>query len=153
MPQVIHSLNDPVITIADTEAGLTAGDEIHCQMSAATLTTSANEKDVPQTGCYPPTKLIGDPSYALELAWLQDWSDPSGVSRFAQEFNGQRKWVSFLLDEADATTVVTGEVTVAAGQYGGTFGDLAVASASWPFAGQPTFPAYTAPAAELADAG
>lgn len=154
MPQVLLKLDDPVITIADTEAGLTTGDEMHCQMSAATLNSAPNLTDVPKTGCYPPTSIVGDPTYTLDLAWIQDWTDAAGISRFAHEFNGARKWVSFLLDADDAATVVTAEVTVAEGAYGGTFGTLAVATATWPIVGTPTFPAYTAAVAdaELADA-
>jgi hypothetical protein len=144
MPQTLLNLENPVITIADTEAELvTAGVTIECQMSAATLTSTPNLTEVPKTGCYPPTSIVGDPTYALDVAWIQDWTDAAGVSRMAHEFNGDRKWVSFLLDAADTATAVTAEVTVAEGQYGGTFGGLAVATATWPIIGTPTFPAYT----------
>jgi hypothetical protein len=60
--------------------------------------------------------------------------------------------VSFLLDADDVATAVTAVVTVAEGQYGGTFGTLAVATATWPIVGTPTFPAYTDPAATVAEA-
>jgi hypothetical protein len=143
MPQTLLKLDDPVITIADTEAELTTGLAIECQMSAATLTSTPNLTDVPKTGCYPPTQIVGDPTYALEIAWIQDWTDAAGVSRMAHAFNGERHWVSFLLDADDPLTVTTAEVTVAEGQYGGTFGALAVATATWPIIGTPTFPTYT----------
>lgn len=150
MPQVLLNLNDPVLTIADTLAGLATGVAIECQMSAATLTSSPNLTDVPKTGCYPPTSIVGDPTYALELAWVQDWTDPAGISRMSHAFNGDTKYVSFLLDADDEATSVTAQVTVAEGQYGGTFGGLAVATATWPIVGTPTFPVYT-PTVALAD--
>lgn len=153
MPQVLLNLNDPVIKIADDEASLATGFSIECQMSAATLTSTPNLTDVPKTGCYPPTSIVGDPTYALEVAWIQDWSDTSGLSAMAHAYNGLTKFVSFLLDATDATTVVTAQVTVAEGQYGGTFGGLAVATATWPIVGTPTFPAFVPPAALAADAG
>ena len=143
MPQVLLSLDDPVIKIAASLAGLDAGIPIECQMSAATLTSTPNLTDVPKTGCYPPTQIVGDPTYALEVAWLQDWTDAAGISRMAHSLNGDRQFVSFLLDADDVATKVTAEVTVAEGQYGGTFGGLAVATATWPIIGTPTFPAYT----------
>lgn len=143
MPQVLLTLDDPVLKIADTSAGLATGVAIECQMSAATVTSTPNLTDVPKTGCYPPTQIVGDPTYSLEVAWIQDWTDPAGISRMAHAFNGARKWVSFLLDADDAATVATFEVTIAEGAYGGTFGGLAVATASWPVIGQPTFPTYT----------
>lgn len=142
MPQVLLNLNDPVITIGDA-LPIVAGVDIECQMTAATLTSTPNLTEVPKSGCYPPTSIVGDPTYALEVAWIQDWTDAAGISRMAHAFNGERKFVSFLLDSDDAATAVTAEVTVAEGQYGGTFGGLAVATASWPIVGTPTFPAYT----------
>lgn len=143
MPQTLISLNDPVLHIADTAAGLDAGTDIVCQMTAVTLTSTPNLTEVPKSGCYPPTQIVGDPTYALELAWIQDWPDAAGVSRLAHAYNGSRRWVSFLLDADDAATEVTAEVTVAEGQYGGTFGALAVSTSTWPIVGTPTFPAYT----------
>jgi hypothetical protein len=144
MPQVLPTLNDPVLQIADTEAGLTTGVEFVCQMTAATLNTEQHLTDVPQSGCYPPTKIVGDPTYTLDLAWIQDWSDPAGISRYAQDNNGETKWIQFLMDADDATTVVTTAVQIAAGQYGGTFGGLAQTTTTWPIVGNPTFPAYVA---------
>ncbi len=148
MPQVLVTLNDPVVMIADTEAGLATGVAIECPLTALTLTSTPNLTEVPQTGCYPPTSIVGDPTYALDVAWLQDWPDPAGVSRMTHAFNGDRKWISFLLDADDATTEVIAETTIAEGSYGGTFGGLAVSAANWPINGNPTFPVYT-PAAGL----
>lgn len=152
MPQVLLNLNDPIIKIADDATGLATGLAIECQMTAATLTSTPNLTDVPKSGCYPPTQLVGDPTYALDVAWIQDWTDPAGISRMAHAFNGERHFVSFLLDADDAATAVTAEVTVAEGQYGGTFGGLAVATATWPISGTPTFPAYTPTVALEAEA-
>lgn len=154
MTATVIQLDHPLFKIADTEVDLATGAvEFQCQMTAATLTVTPNNTPVPATGCQGPTETVGIPSYALDTVdWLQDWTDAAGMSRYAQAMNGEKKWVSFTLDSDDPLTVVTAEVTIAAGTYGGTFGTgAAVASARWPINGVPTFPAYTAAAAAVVD--
>ena len=165
MSRTVITLINPVLKIADTEAGLGAGTAYECQLTSAALVPTPNTTQIPATGCAPVSNVPGLSSWELQLAWLQDWTAPGGgLSNYAIENEGQLVWYSFTIDLAGSpTTVATGQAYVAAGQYGGVFGGApAVATANWPCFDTPAFvvPAVTAtleadtePAdAELADA-
>jgi len=141
MARAVITLNNPIFKLADTEAGLTAGDSYECQLTSAAITPSPVSNTIPATGCAPATQSPGRTGYSIDLAWLQDWSVPGGgLSGFAYENDTAPKWFSFQLDAADTAPIATGQVYVVAGAYGGTFGDgsAAAASASWPCLDKPT---------------
>lgn len=137
MPRTVIVLNNPTIKLADDEAGLALGDAYECQITSAVLTASANYQTVPATGCAPQSQSPGRTSWAFDVAWLQDWTvaGGGGLSQYAYDNDGLAKWFEFTADTVGAPTVkATGQVYIAAGSYGGTFGDgsAATATSSWP---------------------
>lgn len=158
MPRTVIVLNAPTLKVATTQAGLTAGTAYECQVTSATVTTDAPMNTIPATGCAGASQSPGTASYALEMAWLQDWtaSPAGGLSGWAWAQKGKKAWVQLTPDPTGAPTVkCEGEVWVVPGQFGGTFGDgsAAPASATWPFTGTPTItPATLELAADEVDA-
>jgi hypothetical protein len=142
MARTVIVLNNPVVKLADSEAGLTTGEAYECQITSAALTASANYQTIPPTGCAPQTQSPGKTSWSFDVAWLQDWTVAGGgLSAYAYENDGLPKWFEFTADTVGAPTVkASGQVYVAAGSYGGTFGDgsAAVAQSSWPCVDTPT---------------
>ena len=142
MPRTVIPLTNPIFKVADTEAGLTGGQAYECQLTSAVITASANFTTIPPTGCAPAAQSPGQTSWALDLAWLQDWTaSGGGLSFYAYENDAQPVWFSLALDSVGAPTVVaTGQAYVTAGSFGGTFGDgsPAAATAQWPCLDKPT---------------
>jgi hypothetical protein len=151
MPRTVIPLTNPIFKVADTEAGLTTGDAYECQLTSAAITASANFQTIPPTGCAPAAQSPGATSWALDLAWLQDWTAVGGgLSNYAYENDAQAVWFSLALDSVNAPTVVaTGQAYVTAGSFGGTFGDgsPAAATATWPCLDKPTIVSAVAAAA------
>jgi hypothetical protein len=145
--RTVMTLSNPILKVADTQVGLSSGTAFECQLTSATITASPNMNTIPATGCAPAAQSPGSTSWALDLAWLQDWSDSGGgLSGFAYTNDTAAKWFSFTLDSVDSPTVVAeGEVYVVAGSFGGVFGDgsAAAATATWPCLDKPdiTLPA------------
>lgn len=158
MPRTVIPLNNPIFKVADTEAGLTGGTAFECQLTSATITASPNFQTIPATGCAPAAQSPGQTSWALDLAWLQDWTaSGGGLSGYAYDNDTLPKWFSLALDSVGAPTVVaTGECFVVAGSYGGVFGDgtPAAATSTWPCLAKPSIvtPVVMAAAAAPADA-
>lgn len=141
MPRTAIPLTNPVFKVADTEAGLTAGDAYECQITSAVITSTANFQTIPATGCEGASQSPGLSSWALDLTWLQDWSVPGGgLSEYAFTNDTLPAWFSLSLDSIGAPTLVaTGQAYVTAGAYGGTFGDgsAPTATATWPCLAKP----------------
>ena len=141
MPRTIVTLNNPILKLADTEAGLTAGEAYECQLTSATITPTANFQTIPATGCAPAAQSPGKTSFQLDLAWLQDWTAPEGgLSGYAYTNDALPKWFELTLDSVSAPTVkASGQLYVVAGGYGGTFGDgtPAATAATWPCLDKP----------------
>lgn len=154
MSRTVITLNNPILKLADDEAGLAASTEVfECQLTSAVITANPVFNTIPATGCAPASQSPGKTGYQLDLAWLQDWTAPGGgLSGYAMENDGLKKWFSFTLDSVGAPAVVaTGEVFVVAGGFGGTFGDgsAAATTATWPCVDTPTItPATLAAEAE-----
>jgi hypothetical protein len=149
MARTVITLNNPTLKVATTQAGLTTGQEVECQVTSAKVTASPNYQTIPATGCAGATQSPGLTSYALELAWLDDWgaAAPGGLSNFAWDNDGKPVWFELTLDEGATTPfVVTGEAFAVSGSVGGTFGDgsAAASTATWPCVAKPTIPAPAA---------
>lgn len=132
----------PTFTVADTEAGLAAGDAYECQITAATLDPTVNFATIPATGCQGPSQSPSTAAWVLNLAWLQDWSAPGGgLSGYALENMMMRRWFKLVPDKNDVTVSAIGEVWISPGAFGGTFGDgsAGAATAAWQVIGTPTF--------------
>ena len=140
MARNVITLNNPVVTFADTEAGLTTGEPFQCQLTSAILTPVPVYQTIPSTGCAGASQSPGLTGWQLDVTWLQDWGSDPSLSQYAFDNDGLRKWYSLTLDSIGLPdTVATGEAYVAAGAYGGTFGDgsAAVATATWPCLAKP----------------
>jgi hypothetical protein len=146
MARNVLILNNPKVTFADTEAGLTTGDAFECQITSAMLTPQPVYNTIPATGCAGASQSPGRTGWQLDVAWLQDWGSDPSMSWFAFENDGVLMWYSVTLDSIGMPDqVATGQAYVAAGAYGGTFGDgsAAVATATWPCTDKPDIPAPT----------
>lgn len=154
MPRELMILNNPTLKVATTEAGLTTGTAVECQVTQARVQAQPVYNTIPATGCAGATQSPGLTGFQLALTWLQDWTAPGGgLSGFAWDHDGEPVWFELVPNAADATTTkVSGEVFAAAGDYGGTFGDgsAADATSTWPCVSKPTVtkPAPTVAAAE-----
>lgn len=146
--------NHPIVKFADTLAGLTTGVEYQCQAQAAALTPTPNYTDIKRTGCTAPFQKYVDSSWTLDLTFYQDWDVASGLSAYSYTNRGQTKFFSIALDSVGAPTVVaTGEVTLEATPFGGTFGESLEATGSWKCIGEPDIVLPTATAADAASSG
>lgn len=140
MPRTVIPFNNPKLLVADTEAGLAAGDAYECQLTAAQIVGTPSFQVVPQTGCAPPGQVPGRSTWSLNLAWLQDWTaDGGGLSKYSLDNATQAKWFSLAIDTVGFPTVVaTGQAYVVPGQFGGPItGAPAAATANWPMLDEP----------------
>ena len=157
MSRNVIVLNNPIVTFADTEAGLTTGDPFQCQLTSAVLTPTPVYQTIPATGCAGASQSPGLTGWGFVVSWLQDWGSDPSMSQYAFDNDTLPKWYSFTLDSIGLPdTVATGELYVSAGAYGGTFGDgsAATATATWPCLAKPAITAVVLPltADDTADA-
>jgi hypothetical protein len=120
-----------------TEAALTQ--DVTCQYTSARLVGSPNLQDVPATGCQPASQVPGATSWAFEINWLQDISDPTGLSMWAFGNDTKQAFFEFEPFGTGAGTVkLTGELRVVAGPIGGQV-DVALQTdaVTWPVIGKP----------------
>lgn len=138
-PSVLK-LDNPTFKLADTEAGLAAGEAFQCQMTSATLVPTTSKVTVPATGCAPASSTPNQATWGLQLAWLQDWQVAGGgLSGYAYTEEGELKWFQLIVDLAGFPLVVAkGQVWVTPAAYGGVFGGApAVATVTWDCADKP----------------
>jgi hypothetical protein len=151
MPRTVMVFNAPTLKVATTELGLATGQTVECQVTSARVTVAPVYNEIPATGCSGASQSPGLSGYALELAWLDDWTvaAPGGLSYFAWANDGKEVWFELQPDAADATQKITGHAYAAAGGYGGTFGDgsAATSTATWPCVEKPDVPAPVVAAA------
>lgn len=150
MPRTVMVFTNPTVKVADTEAGLAAGDAFECQITSAVISTNVAFNTIPATGCSGASQSPGTPGFQLDLAWLQDWSAAGGgLSGWAWDHIGQQAWVELVPDSAAPAVKATGQVWVTPGQFGGTFGDGSAgpANATWPYVDKPDIAAAAAAAA------
>ena len=147
-PRQANVITAATITFSDTQAGLeTETLTYDCVTTGAGFTASANLTDVPATGCAPKSQVAAASSWVLDIAWLQDWQSPGGgLSGYMFENDALPKWV-----RVEPTTpglpAMEAEVTIVAGTYAGTFGEVLVATSSCPCTAKPTVVLPTAAAA------
>jgi hypothetical protein len=144
MPRTVMVLNQPTLKVSTTQAGLATGQAVECQVTSAVITASPNFSTIPPTGCAPSAQSPGATSFALDLAWLQDWSvgTPGGLSWFALQNDGKAVWFELTPDKTVSTQKVTGNAYCVTGSYGGEFGtgNPATATATWPMLTGPAVP-------------
>lgn len=145
MPRTVLTIGSASISLALDGPNPVLND-FSCQVIGATLTASANVSQVPATFCAPASDVPSASSWALDLRFLQDWTDPDGLSMFLYLHDGERA-VFTLTPTADAAPAATGTVTLVAGSLGGEAGTPLEASVTLPCLGKPdvTPPAVPVP--------
>lgn len=152
MPAVIDQIipGTGTLKLGLTEAAL--DQDVTCQFTSARLVTTANLQEVPSTGCQPKSQVAGASSFSFEINWLQDISDPEGLSLWAFENDTAQAFFEF---EPFGTGVgkvkLTGELRIVAGPIGGQV-DVALQTdtVTWPIIGKPAIE-YPIAAAASAD--
>ena len=140
MPTELIPFENPTLKLADTEAGLAAGDAFECQLTTAELVAAANMVQVEQTPCQAATQIPGRESWSLHLIFYQDWTAVGGgLSAYAKTNRGDLKWFELSIDSVNHPTVVaTGQVYIGSGGYGGLVSATPIKSdVTWPCAAEP----------------
>lgn len=156
MTRTVMRFNRPTLKVATSEAGLTAGLAVECQVTSALVQAQPQYNTIPSTGCAGATQSPGTTGWQLVLNWLQDWTQTgNSLSQFAFEHDGEQVWFELTPDADDVGTRLTGTAFAAAGDFGGTFGDgsAGVATATWPLLNKPDVSVPPAVAATGATAG
>jgi hypothetical protein len=134
-------LNNPTLKLADTQAGLDAAvGTFECQVNSLAITSVPVYNTIPATGCAGASQSPGRTGYQLDLTYLQDWGATESLSQYAFDNDGARKWYRFNADAVQYPDLqAEGECYVAAGSYGGTFGDgsAAQSTSTWPCVDKP----------------
>ena len=142
MARQVLILNNPTVKLADTQAGLDAAAEtFECQINSLAITSVPVYNTIPATGCAGASQSPGRTGYQLDIVYLQDWTaGADSLSQYAFDNDGQRKWYRFNADTVEAPDLqAEGECYIAAGSYGGTFGDgsAAQSTSTWPCVDKP----------------
>jgi hypothetical protein len=152
MPRQTIIMNAPKLKVATSQAGLTTGTVVECQVTRAVVTPTSNYQTIPPTGCAPPTQAPGLTSWSLQIDFLQDWAGSAvlSLSQFLFTNDGKSAWFELTPDVAVATTKIVGNGYASAAEYGGDFGSGApcTATSTWPMLAAPTI---TLPALFMAD--
>ena len=132
-PRTVMNVKNAVVKFADTEAGLSSATEFQCVTTSAAITTTPNLETVPATGCAPESQAPAASSYALVIAWLQDWKAPGGgLSNYMWQHDTEKKFFSIEVIDASIEdpdqVVATGEAYLVAGPFLGDFGTTLVAT-------------------------
>lgn len=127
---------------------VTGGVDVDCQVTAATISATPDPKEL-TTMCGKVT-VPGVTAYVLNLDFAQDWHE-SGISTFLFENDGAL--VDFTLTPTASTQpTATGKLYVAPGDFGGTVGEIAVATVALGIEGKPTITPATDPVTATASA-
>lgn len=109
-----------------------------CQVTKAAITASTNTVDVPATFCEPAGSIAVSSSFSLDVEGLQDWAAATpSFSEWLFLNDGTRKAFALYLNGQD-DPVATGIVSVAAGDFGGSAGEILTFTGSFPILGYPT---------------
>lgn len=138
-PRQANVIVTATIKFATTQAGLAAAPLTYeCVTTAAGFVASANLVDVPATGCAPKSQTAAASSWALDIAWLQDWNSPGGgLSGFMFTNDAKKMWVE-VTPTSPVLPAAVAEVTIISGPVYGEFGTILTATASLAASAKPT---------------
>ena len=122
------------------------------QVSALTLTPSFNTTDGTPTLAEPDPPQEATTDYTLDGSAINDFTDPTGLQRYAFDNDGVEAAFVWTPASDDGTTC-TGTVVVHAFPMGGKVAEQLVTDFSWPVVGKPVFAADGATAASAAAKG
>ena len=139
MPRTIDQIKSPTGVLKLGLTALAVDQDVSCQFTRARLVTTTNTEDVPETGCAPATQIIKASSYALELNFLQDVSDPDGIIRWSWENDTNEAFFEFSpFGTGPGTVLIKGKTRVAALPIGGDVGPvLTTDTVTWPVTEKP----------------
>ena len=148
-PTVIVVTNAKLM-LGDTAAdvvppGTGTGDAFECQVTSAAINATPNLQQVPATFCAPASQVPAATGFELAVTWLQDWTDPDGLSFYAFANDTLSKYFSLTL-VGSTEPIATGQVRIVAGSYGGDAGTPLTTTQTWPCVNKPTI---TPPVAAL----
>jgi hypothetical protein len=133
---------DPITMNPNNQGTLTLGTapgtDYGCQVTDMQILPVQNTTARPGTYCSPPTNVPGKSTWTMRFGYLQDWTDPAGLSQFLLANDATLQPFTFTPDIEDAP-VVTGNVWVTAGAYGGLPAESWVFTGTWSIEGVPTF--------------
>ena len=143
MPRTVIPLTNPIFKVADTEAGLTAGDAYECQLTSAAITASPNFQTIPPTGCAPAAQSPGARRRGRSTSpGCRTGRRPVAACRTTPTKTTPRPSGSPSPSTRSAPRPSSPPVrpTSPPVRYGGTFGDgsPAAATATWPCLDKPT---------------
>lgn len=140
MPQTVLAIVDATLTL---KIGAATASDFSCQVISAALTATSNPQQVPATFCTPAKEVPAPSSWALDVTYLQDWTDPAGLSMYLYENDAAAADFTLTLSGATEPSAA-GTVYLVAGGYGGDAGVPLQATVTLPCADKPVI---TAPAA------
>ncbi len=133
------SLTDPGIAIAT--ADIEDYTEYSCQVTTAELVASANisTETIPATGCEAAETVptVGQTSYTLNLAYLQDPNVAAGLARFLYENDAELAYFYIGFDGDDPPKAI-GRVRLTSGAIGGAMRTTLQATVALPCEAKPT---------------
>lgn len=130
MPLVDSRLGPGTLTIG------TPGKDYSFQVASLTLTPSVNSTDGVPTLAVPEPAPETQTDYSLDGDAINDFEDPTGLSRYCYDNDGDEQPFVWVPITADGTSV-GGDIVVRAFPIGGTPGEMLQTTFSWPCVGKP----------------
>jgi hypothetical protein len=133
------------IKFADDVASVDTAPDFQCQLTHAQAVPATTFSTIPQTGCAGPSNTYAGTSWALNLAWVQDWTAPGGgLAKYALDNAGETKYFEYV-PTSDTEVAISGQVEIVPVAFGGDMGVVAIAGpVDW---NMPADPVITVPAA------
>jgi hypothetical protein len=140
VPRVVNQIKSPTGVL---KLGLTAvalDQDASCQFTHARLVTTANSQEIPETGCAPPSTTYSASSWALEVNFLQDYTEPTGIVLWSYDHDAETVFFELYPNgDVIGEVMFAGQCTVSALPIGGDVGPvLATDNATWPCPDKPT---------------
>ena len=132
MPLVDSRLGPGTLTVG------TPGKDYSFQVSALTLTPAVNSTDGTPTLAVPEPPPLTQTDYSLDGSAINDFTDPTGLTRYAYDNDGIEttfEWVPL----TDDGTSCAGSVIMRAFPIGGNPGEQITTDFSWPCVGKPVW--------------
>ena len=123
MPRTVITLNNPIIKVADTQGRPDRRRRLRMPGDRGARNRLPQLQHGSRDRVRGRHQSPGLTAYALDMAWLQDWTAPGGgLSGWADDNDATAQWFSFQLSETDATVKADGQVYVTAGATAGCSG-------------------------------
>lgn len=111
-------------------------DQFECQISAFTVTPSANIGQVPGTYCNGPSSYAQKSNFSVDMAFMSDWGVTPSLSQLLWDNDGETLYFDFTPDDT-SIPAAAGQFFAVAGTFGGEGDSLWVNTASMPCVEKP----------------